>query len=415
MAGGGQQAENTLHEAAIGWAILIAIIAVVLWLFWYYNSTEVRNIVRWIRYGEMWFLQWPIMAYEQINLLLGGDGIYKYTYNGREHNWRDSFETVPNVSKYKLNYAYLSVFSAMAMQPLKPVFLLLCVIGTYWALSKGPRTHYRTRLNLEGLIHRQSKNFPVIAPFAKFNPATQPPRPPGAPVPAELPAFAEALGPEEWLAYHAIPIPDGVIDEGAASKAFQKQLVARWKGPKELSPERQILLAAFCLKAARKRIESDDLLGRLALCWNYKGGLNMSADKKLHKDALKILNNKDLSGTTLSKCNQHAFVTTALLRALQTAREEGGVLAPAQFAWLRGYDRTLWYPLNNLGRQSFHMEAIGAMSHFKQEKMTQRPIPLPKVEFAVETIVEYMKSRKARPIPQLDYSNSKKSGVKKAV
>ena len=46
---------------------------------------------------------------------------------------------------------------------------------------------------IEGLIHRQKQNFPVIAPFAEFDPSTQPPRPPGSPVPAELPAFAEAL------------------------------------------------------------------------------------------------------------------------------------------------------------------------------------------------------------------------------
>jgi intracellular multiplication protein IcmP len=55
------------------------------------------------------------------------------------------------------------------------------------------------------------------------------------------------------------------------------------------------------------------------------------------------------------------------------------------------------------------------MSHFKMEKMTQRPIPTPKVDFAVDTIKEYMGSIRARPIPQLDYSGSKKRGVKKAV
>src|SRR5690606_29300093 len=123
--------------------------------------------------------------------------------------------------------------------------------------------------------------------------------------------------------------------------------------------------------------------------------------------------NKNLAASTLSKCNQHAFQTTALLRALLNARDEGGVLAPAQFVWLRAHDRILWYPLNNLGRQSFHMEAIGAMSHFKAERMTQRPIPKPKVQNAVESIAAYMQSGRARPIPQLDYSHSKSRGIKK--
>ena len=76
-----------------------------------------------------------------------------------------------------------------------------------------------------------------------------------------------------------------------------------------------------------------------------------------------------------------------MLRALLTAREEGGVLSPSQFVWLRGYDRNLWYPLNNLGRQSCHMEAIGAMAHFRIERRAQRPIPKPKVQ---DTLLKIM-------------------------
>jgi intracellular multiplication protein IcmP len=113
--------------------------------------------------------------------------------------------------------------------------------------------------------------------------------------------------------------------------------------------------------------------------------------------------------------NQHAFETTALMRALVTARQEGGVLAPAQFTWLRGHNRILWYPLNNIGRQSFHMEAMGAMSHYVAEKRTSRPIPVPKLKDALDTIKEYMASPRRRPIPPLDYSNSKKRSIKKAV
>lgn len=156
------------------------------------------------------------------------------------------------------------------------------------------------------------------------------------------------------------------------------------------------------------------MMGRIALCWSHDKGLQLEKDKTLLRDARAILRNKDLAGKTLSKCNEHAFQTTALLRALNTAREEGGVMAPAQFVWLRGHDRLLWYPLNNLGRQAFHMEALGAMSHYKLEKRTMRPIPKPKVDDAVTSITDYMSSDRARPIPQLDYSGSKKRGIKKA-
>ncbi len=268
-------------------------------------------------------------------------------------------------------------------------------------------------MNLDGIIAAQTPNFPAIHPFVKFNPSTMPPRPPGAPVPAELPMFSEALGPEEWVAYNQIPVPDGQLDEKAAYIAFAKQLGPRWQGPMRLPPYKQILLAACCLKAARKRVDSDTMLGRLASCWSHDKKLQLSKDKTLLKEARAILKNRELAGSVLSKCNQHSFHTTALLRALQTAREEGGVMAPAQFVWLRAHDRNLWYPLNNLGRQAYHMEALGAMSHFKAEKLTQRPIPKPKVDDAIGSISEYMNSARARPIPQLDYTNSKKRGVKK--
>tara|TARA_X000001036_G_scaffold32752_1_gene26825 strand:- start:2006 stop:3253 length:1248 start_codon:yes stop_codon:yes gene_type:complete len=413
---GGQQAENTLHENAIGWAMLLVAVAAIGWLFWYYYDTEIRNIVRWIRYAEMWVISWFIYAQNAIFDILGMETERaRFVFNGKEYDWEASFVSVDAFKKEQLTYTHLSMFGAMAMQPLKHLFIFICGLGCIWCIFKGPRTYYRQRMGLENLIYRQAFNFPVISPFVKFNPATQPPRPPGSPVPAELPLFAEALGPEEWIAYNSIPIPDGNLDREAAAREFKKQLIGRWKGPMALEPYMQVLLAAFCLKSARKRDEADDMLGRLATCWEFKTGLNLKNDKTLLNEARKIIKNKDISGELLAKCNRHAFITTAMLRALMTAREEGGVLAPATFVWLRAHNRTLWYPLNNLGRQSYHLEAIGAMSHFKAERLTQRPIPVPKVEDAVDTISEYMQSIKARPIPQLDYSNSKKKGVKKAI
>ncbi|MGH1456225.1 MAG: type IV secretion system protein [Alphaproteobacteria bacterium] len=443
----GQQPADTLHDNAIGAGILLFILAVAVIVFWYFFHHEVRDVVRWIRYSEMWVVSWfvgddyTVLIPDHDSSKSAGDthalrkvnwnynSIYGEVENWREINWRDYFHGFDvdtskgsyhfkGVDEFKgggLTYFDLSRFSYMAMEPLKNVIVGILGFLSFWAFTLGPRTQFRRKFNLEGLIARQSSVFPVIAPFVKFNPATQPPRPPGAPVPAELPLFGEALGPEEWLAYNNISVPDGKIDEDSAAEAFKKQLGKPWRGVKNLDPHKKILLAAFCLKASRKRADSDEILARAAGCWSFAGGFNLSKDSKLLKKANAVLKDKKLAGKTLAQCNRHAYEATAMIRALQFAREEGGVLAPATFVWLRAHDRNLWYPLNNVGRQSFHMEALGAMSHFKSEKMTQRPIPVHKVESAVDTISEYMKSPRARPIPQLDYSQSKKRGVKKAV
>ncbi len=409
--------ENTLYEGGIGWALMLVILSVLVWIFWHFFQEEIRDMVRWIRYAEMWVVSWVLPA----------DYIFTYRdqelsffdyFHGFEYQYKGKTELYPGVAdlyKSELGYNKLARFGAMAMQPLRMPIVLTLGAAAFWCMLKGPGTQFRRKLGLEGLISAQSKNFPTTIPFVNFNPNSQPPRAPGSPVPVELPLFAEALGPEEWLAYNTVNTPDGQIDKQDASRAFIEQLGAPWRGSKNLAPHKQILLAAFCLKAARKRDEAESLLGRLTKCWSFKNGLKLSKDSGLLSEARKVLGNKSLSGKTLSQVNRHSYETTAMIRALQFAREEGGVLASSQFLWLRAHDRILWYPLNNTGRQSFHMEALGAMSHFKAEKLTRRPIPVPKVEHAVRTIQEYMSSIMARPIPPLDYSKSNKRGVKKAV
>lgn len=385
----------------MGWGILAVIFAGLAYMVWLSFSTQIMNVIRWIRYGEMWIVSFFVdkdttIHWEGQNILF--------------HDFMDITRTLP---VEQIDGVFLALASVVALSFYKWIFVTLMLIAAIWALRKGPGTEHRQVFDLDGLIAKQSNIFPIIRPFVRFKPGDMPPRAPGAPVPAELPLFAEALGPEEWIAYHSIPLPGGKVDQTAAYKAFARQLGPRWKGAKKLPPYKQVLLAACCLKASRKRVDSDTLLSRLAVCWSHDKGLQLSKDRSLVKEARRILANRDLAHKVLSRCNQHAWENTALMRAIVTAREEGGVLAPAQFVWLRAHDRALWYPLNNLGRHTFNMEALGAMVHYKAEKMAQRPIPRPKMQDALQSITEYMESTRARPIPQIDYSGSKKRGIKK--
>lgn len=401
---------ETGADNAQGWFIMLCVFAAICVGIWYVAEYQIKNIIRWFRYAEIWAIEKVFWVWKQLYQLVMGElpPSYEFEWNGQMINFDESYPLVPQIPQNNLDNQTMGLISSMAMEPLKYPVVICLIALMLWSMLRGPRTYYRRKMGLNDLIREQAKVFPVVEPFVEFNPSKLPVRPPGAPVPAELPEFSEALGPEEWLAYYEIPLPDGKIDRNAASKAFIKQLGGRWRGAMKLQPYHQILLAGFCLKAARKRQQADDFLGRLAMCWSHKKGLNLKKDPKLLKEARRILNDKKLSGSVLSKCAQHAWVNTAMMRGLVTAREEGGVLAPAQFVWLRSYDRGLWYPLNNVGRQSLHMEAIGAHSHYKMEKLIMRPIPKPRVDDAVDAISEYMESDKARPVPALDYTQSKK-------
>ena len=389
-------------DTAMGMFWIGCVVVALLLLFWHFQQDVIKSGIRWIRYGEMWLAQWFTSDDKAFTL-----------YN-QSFTHSDLLRDAPNLKSSEINGAVLGVLTEAALDPYRWIIVVILVIMGAYLYFRGPESEFRNKFSMDSLIDKQATTFPVIQPFVKFNPAKIPPRPPGSPIPAELPLFSEALGPEEWIAYNQIPIRDNELDEKATEAVFTKQLGPRWKGAKNLPKHKMIILAACCLKASRKRSEADEMLGRLSLCWSHDKGLQFGKDKSLVGDAKRVLKKKDLSAKTLALCNQHAYQNTALIRALFHARSEGGVLAPAQFVWMRGYDRTLWYPLNNLGRNSFHMEAIGAICHYKAEKMVKRPIPKPKLKDAISSITDYMKSDIARPVPQVNYAGSKKRGIKKA-
>ncbi len=387
-------------DNALGWFIILVLMLILIMIIWYFNHDDIRSFLRWIRYGEIWATSWFV------------SDSYTVPWKDRYLEFEIWFEGIPNIEKQNITGEINTQIATLALYPFRWIFSGVFILSAIWCAFKGPNTQFRKIHTLGSLIKAQSKIFPYIAPFVSFNPSNQRPRPPGANVPAELPLFAEALGPEEWLAYEGVPVPDGKVNGNAAEKAFAKQLGASWRGWAHLPKHKQVLLASFCLKSVRKREESDTVLGELSVSWSQEKGLKISPH--LLKKSRAILKNREISGKVLSLCNQHAYENTAMLRALLVARDEGGVLSPSQFVWLRAHDRPLWYPLNNLGRQTFHMEALGAMAHFRAEKLTQRPILRPRVGDAVTKIVEYMSSERARAVPPLDYSKSKKKrGIKK--
>lgn len=316
-------------------------------------------------------------------------------------------ETVRNDHLRVLSYVAMYSWRWFTMAAFLSIFAYIVFLG--------PTSSFRKVMGLEQLAVAQARMFKVIRPFLKFNPNNLPVRAPGSPVPVKQPMFGEALAPEEWLAINEIPVKDNIPEKAPTEQAFAKQLGPRWKGEKSLPPELQVLLACFCLKASRKRNEGDEMLGRLACCWDHEKGMRLSRDMGLLGEARKILRDKKLSEKVLANCNRHAYISTAFMRALNTAREEGGVLASSMFVWLRAHNRELWYPLNNLGRQAFHIEALGVASHYRAEKQINRPIIKPRVMDAVDGLIEYQKNPVlVRPLPPVDYGPAGKPKTKKA-
>lgn len=382
------------NDGLVAFIFIVFLIGGVGWGIWYFWHAELTNILRYVRLYEMKLAAlW--LDEETYTVVVQHHG------QNMTHSLAQWINYLPDAPVASLDAPYpIRVMSKLAIEPLKyPIAVILAVMGLIM-MFVGPGTSYRKQMTLDDCIKAQAKAFPVIKPFVSFNPLKLPWRILGSPVPAKLPLFAEALSPEEWIAYNRIPKDEnGEFDKDAIRTAMQRQLGPRWKGPMKMPAYCQVLFAAFALKAVRQRDRSDKMLDRLMGCWTPEKGLKL--DGKLVAEARKIIKDPKIGGLATEKAKGNAYRTTALLRVLLFARQEGGVLAPAQFLWLRGHDRTLWYPLNNLGRQSFHAEAVGALAHFHAERAADMPIPTPQLDNPVNSLVAYMKLDWALPIPEL--------------
>jgi intracellular multiplication protein IcmP len=385
------QQQRSPHEEFIMTTIVFGLIFGLATVIWFFFHEQLTWILRWIRVGEMWI----------DTLLQGGDYVVAVPDADpqRMYAWRDA---LPSAKVEEINYPEIRLMTYVAVPTLRPLLAVLLGLMALWTIFRGPGTRFRRRLSLQSLMVDQARSFPAIAPFIKFNPSDMPFRVVGQAVPSVLPLFAEALTPEEWIAFHEVKVQNGQVDLNQAYQALALQLGERWRGPLKLPFHAQALFAAFALRHARKRKDSEALLDQLSLSWTPEHGLRVPM--KLKSKIRGIIKDPKLGGALLKYADLHAYNTTALLRCLSRAREEGGVLAPASFLWLRGVDRALWYPMNNLGRKSYHAEAVGALVHYTNELIAGQKIPTPRFEDVIKGIEGALQGPMSRPIPPLDKS-----------
>lgn len=375
-------------DPIITWIVILAMILVGIYGAWLINYKMLGPALIYLKMYELYPLTFfsddAAHTFARLQDLL--KMIHARTSMGYGHDHETMWSYVMIAGRY--SGAFYGVAVAVA------AFVLL--VYTMFAF---PSNQFKTRFSLESMMVAQAKTWPVITPFLKFNPAKLKSRPPGSKIPTELPLFAEALYPEEWMAHNRIRVINGVPDRDQMRRALMVQLGPRFEGLDSLSEPVYCLAAAFALKGARKRDDCDKLLGEIAKCWSDDKGFVPSPTVK--SIAAKTLSERKYVEPLLAVMNNHAYVATAMIAALSWARLQGGVLAPALFVWLRGEDRALWYPLNNLGRRSFHVEAAGAMAHYQAEVTANKAIVIPRLDAAVVAIAQYISETRAA-IPEVE-------------
>ena len=283
-----------------------------------------------------------------------------------------------------------------------PACVFIALLGLVCMLRAAP-SRFKRAFDLDALAREQAGTFGCTAAFVARKlklvlPASKQVRP------ADY-----ALTAEEWIERYATS-QSGSFDDGRAREALQRQLGPRWSEPEAASPAVRVMFAALALHHAERRQDAIDLLELVSAALAEDDAslpdgpvepLAMPAEAVAHATALTndpaaFKDARDIAG-------RHAYTSPALMSLLNAARRRHGVLAPAQFAWLKLVDRPLWYALHSLGFETegtgryLHpnprVEALGARDHWAVECAAGEPLFEPDLERAVTGLKRHIPQR----------------------
>jgi intracellular multiplication protein IcmP len=252
---------------------------------------------------------------------------------------------------------------------------------------------------MKTLAEAERKNWPQISPVIKLNLVK---------VDIDKGPWAMALSPMQWAKKHKLLHEEKIIPSmtmtaknhnqrtvnikrEAAHHIFVMQCGEYWQGIRYLKPGTKALFAVFAARANRDRDGALKLLLQIAAS-TTRGKLDFSG-----VDAL--LAKHQNSRLVQRIMHSHAYVLTVMASMLELARKDG-VLATADFLWLKPTDRLLWFMLNSVGRQTSFAEVSGPFAHWNVERAMGRRLMVPMVEEAVNALEAAIKDTLYLPDPE---------------
>jgi intracellular multiplication protein IcmP len=236
-------------------------------------------------------------------------------------------------------------------------------------------------LDMNALKKSEARLWPQIAPTLKLDLVV---------TPIDEGPWAMALSPMEFAKKHKIleeekgqvtraharlygDITVNLIKD-KATVLLKKQIGPRWEGIDHSPIHVQALYAIFAARSHQDRKGAMEITKRIAAS-SETGKLDFTGVKEL---LAKHQGKRDVQQI----CSRHAYLMTVMASMLEFARLDG-VLASADFLWLKPVDRPLWYMLNCVGRQTPYVEVAGPFAHWLVEKSLNRRVTRPTVDQAV--------------------------------
>lgn len=256
------------------------------------------------------------------------------------------------------------------------------------------------------LAHYQSERWKVATYSAYFDPDGRDKH------------ITQAATPMEFLRDNGISYENGIftedVREGKLKDAFVAQLGKPWNGVERADLNVQVVLVLCALHYLRRKNAlaeretlsvawaqgRDGSAAMKSLVERYIGPVDPSTNKADDKkngenkqEADKEPGDRDVKKVIRAICGKHAYANPGVFALLDKARARGGVLASADFGYIKQLDRTLWYTISNCGRRRFFIEAAGAVAHFFAERVTDNPLVDANVENALNGVEDYLEEQ----------------------
>lgn len=364
--GGGQQQQGS-GDNSMDFLWLIVLIVGGIAVLWYFAHNQISNFVLQVRLYEIYFIEYILSGYAKIAEFAklpipNTDSLV--TALGFINSSPDNVKIAQLVSVSNIVGWYLTF----------PIFAFIMILAfiTYFT---NIASRFRHIYSMESLKKSEHRIWPQVTPVLKVDLVKKD---------LDEGPWAMSLTPMLFAKKHHLLIENRengkvnvTLNEGAAFRVFALQLGQFWREIETLPLHIQALFAIFLCRANHDREAGDVLLNQIA-----KSSLSEKLDFSGTKELVKKHINSKFAKYAVSR---HAYILTVMATLLELARTDG-VLATAEFLWLKPIDRPLWYMLNAVGRQTAFPEVGGAFAHWIAEKKADRALRVPMVDESVKAL-----------------------------
>jgi intracellular multiplication protein IcmP len=371
--GGGQGGGGI---GTMGFLLMLATAVVLIALLWYTQTAFCAKILYGIKHAEAAVVVYLFKGINGVITLFGIPAIKV----GSLQNWYYWFSKNATPEFYKTaKFSQVILVSHLVGQWLRYPAIAILLVLAYYLKFKHPGDQFRRTFTMKRLRSTEVELWPFITPILDENLVK---------TPLDKGPWAMAKQPLDFCKENKIlhtgadkvGITTWDVNTSEAEGIFSQQLGPLWNGLERQPVYIQALAIIFVAKLQRDAGIERRFIHQIAASAKKGGRLDMTGIKEL---VSKYADSKPIRWLE----TRHAYRTTLMASLLEMARSEG-VLATAEFLWLKPVDRRMWYMLNAVGRQTAPVEVAGAFSHWQTELKVRRPLRTPAVNSAARALKE---------------------------